>query len=104
MCRTGLGALLLGFHSVVAHNLPPVTKVMLTVFVSNERAVVFYHKQHFVLDAISPPTRTLRGSTYEPDYLILSKTIRADDDSSGASDGSSDWESDLLEDESEDGQ
>ncbi|OAA53508.1 gcn5-related n-acetyltransferase [Niveomyces insectorum RCEF 264] len=73
---TGLGAHLLGLLSVVAHNLPPVTKVMLTCFRTNAGALRFYEKQGFALDATSPVARTLRGTTVEPDYAILSKPVR----------------------------
>jgi N-alpha-acetyltransferase 40 len=75
--RTGLGTLLLGFHSTVAYNMPFITKVMLTCFVSNEKALSFYRKLGFETDDISPGPRTLRGKTYQPDYAILSKAIRA---------------------------
>lgn len=65
--------------------MPPITKVMLTCFVSNVRAMGFYHRQGFEVDEISPVARTLRGKAYEPDYAILSKTIRVSQDSSSAS-------------------
>jgi len=71
--RTGLGALLLGFQSTAAHNMPFVTKVMLTCFRSNARALAFYRKHGFEADDISPGPRILRGKMYQPDYAILSK-------------------------------
>ncbi|CAK7206807.1 N alpha-acetyl-transferase [Sporothrix eucalyptigena] len=59
---SGLGHILLGFQSIVAHNLgPPVNKVMLTCFLSNTRALKFYERQGFVTDALAPATRRLRG-------------------------------------------
>lgn len=72
-----LGRVLLGFQSVVAHNLgPPVSKVMLTCFLSNARALRFYERQGFVTDATAPTTRRLRGGkTFVPDYTILSKAV-----------------------------
>ncbi|KAK4136290.1 acyl-CoA N-acyltransferase [Trichocladium antarcticum] len=75
---TGLGSLLMSFHATVAANLPPVTKVMLTCFLSNQRALGFYRKLGFEKDAISPEPRTLRGgTTVAPDYVIMSKTVRS---------------------------
>ncbi|EPE04480.1 gnat family acetyltransferase [Ophiostoma piceae UAMH 11346] len=76
---TGMGALLLGFQSIVASNLgPPVSKVMLTCFVSNTHALAFYRKQGFVTDATSPEARTLRGGKkFVPDYMILSRGVGA---------------------------
>ncbi|KAL2255602.1 hypothetical protein VTK26DRAFT_3037 [Humicola hyalothermophila] len=79
---TGLGSLLMSFHSTVAQNLPPVTKVMLTCFLSNQRGLDFYRKLGFEEDAISPEPRDLRnGKRFLPDYVILSKTIRPASDS-----------------------
>ena len=66
-------ALLLGFQSTAAHNMPFVTKVMLTCFRSNARALAFYRKHGFEADDISPGPRILRGKMYQPDYAILSK-------------------------------
>lgn len=75
MDRTGLAGLLLGFLYTIAYNLPPISKVMLTCFLSNERALRFYHKQDFSVDAIAPEARTLRGKTVVPDYTIMSKVV-----------------------------
>ncbi|KAJ4291451.1 hypothetical protein N0V88_006046 [Collariella sp. IMI 366227] len=76
---TGLGALLMSFHSTVAVNLSPVTKVMLTCFLSNQRGLEFYRKLGFETDEISPVPRKLRfGKTFNPDYVILSKRVRPD--------------------------
>ncbi|KAK4098672.1 hypothetical protein N658DRAFT_499123 [Parathielavia hyrcaniae] len=75
---TGLGTLLMGFHSTVASNLPPITKVMLTCFVSNQRGLEFYRKLGFEIDEISPGPRKLRfGKTFTPDYVIMSKPVRS---------------------------
>ncbi|OIW28106.1 acyl-CoA N-acyltransferase [Coniochaeta ligniaria NRRL 30616] len=74
--RTGLGRLLMGFLCTVAKNIPPVDKVMLTCFLSNERGLDFYGKLGFQKDEISPVPRKLRfGKTFTPDYAILSKPI-----------------------------
>ncbi|KAL1892781.1 N alpha-acetyl-transferase [Sporothrix stenoceras] len=73
----GLGRLLLGYQSIVAHNLgPPVSKVMLTCFLSNYYALGFYKKLGFKVDESAPKTRELRGGkTFVPDYTILSKAV-----------------------------
>ncbi|KAK1762104.1 acyl-CoA N-acyltransferase [Phialemonium atrogriseum] len=76
MRGTGLGELLMGFHSTVAKNLPPITKVMLTCFLANERGLDFYRKLGFETDEISPRTRRLRTGEIQPDYVILSKPVR----------------------------
>ncbi|KAK0716669.1 hypothetical protein B0T21DRAFT_426133 [Apiosordaria backusii] len=75
---TGLGALLMSFHTTVVVNLPPITKVMLTCFLSNPRGLVFYKKLGFERDDISPVPRILRGKMINPDYVIMSKRIRPD--------------------------
>ncbi|KAK5659264.1 hypothetical protein OQA88_1356 [Cercophora sp. LCS_1] len=74
---TGLGSLLMNFHTTVAMNLPPVTKVMLTCFLSNQRGLDFYKKIGFEIDEISPVPRKLRfGKVFTPDFSILSKRVR----------------------------
>lgn len=76
---TGLGTLLMSFLSTVAENIPPITKVMLTCFVSNQRGLNFYRKLGFETDDISPVSRTLRSRTvFTPDYVIMSKRVRPD--------------------------
>ena len=61
---------------ILAAKLPDVTKIMLTVFVVNERAVQFYAKLGYEKDEFSPPPKFLRnGTKIESDYLILSKNI-----------------------------
>ncbi|KAK0610543.1 acyl-CoA N-acyltransferase [Bombardia bombarda] len=78
---TGLGSLLMSFHTTVAKNLPPITKVMLTCFVANQRGLSFYRKLGFEQDEISPVPRKLRfGKVFTPDYIIMSKRVRSDDD------------------------
>lgn len=72
----------MGFHILLAKRLPPITKVMLTVFLVNQRAVQFYRKLGFEEDAISPGPRKLRfGKIFSPDYIIMSKRVRADGES-----------------------
>jgi len=69
----------MSFHTIVAMNLPPITKVMLTCFLSNQRGLAFYKKIGFEKDDISPVPRKLRfGKVFTPDYVIMSKRIRPD--------------------------
>ena len=69
-------------HIALAKKLAPITKVMLTVFLANQRAVKFYKKLGFEQDAISPEPRELRfGKIFAPDYVIMSKRVRADGES-----------------------
>ncbi|KAL0468170.1 acyl-CoA N-acyltransferase [Neurospora intermedia] len=73
---SGLGSLLMGFHVTVATNLPPITKVMLTCFLSNKRALDFYKRHGFGTDDISPGPRKFRsGKVVMPDYVIMSKPV-----------------------------
>ncbi|OTA76949.1 hypothetical protein M434DRAFT_87818 [Hypoxylon sp. CO27-5] len=73
---TGLGKTLMEFLESVAANTPPVEKVMLTCFLSNERALAFYRKLGFKRDEISPEPRKLRfGKEFIPDYVIMSKVV-----------------------------
>lgn len=77
LLRSGLGRLLMGYLCNIAATLPPITKVMLTCFTSNEGARAFYEQMGFVTDDISPRPRVLRGGreTRAPDYVILSKVV-----------------------------
>ena len=52
-----------------------VEKVMLTCFVSNERARGLYRRRGYSTDACSPEDRTTRGKTIKADYVIMSKPI-----------------------------
>lgn len=68
----------MGYLITIAENLPPITKVMLTCFLSNTQALEFYRSLGFEKDAISPEPRTLRfGKVYNPDYIIMSKEVRS---------------------------
>ncbi|KAL7620610.1 hypothetical protein AAE478_009605 [Parahypoxylon ruwenzoriense] len=76
---TGLSKILMGFLESVAINTPPIKKVMLTCFLSNQRALSFYKKLGFEKDEISPEPRKLRfGKECVPDYVILSKVIASE--------------------------
>lgn len=73
--RTGLGRQLLEYHEQVARHTPTIEKVMLTCFLSNERALAFYRKLGFEKDEMSPEPRKLRfGKVFVPDYMIMSKS------------------------------
>ncbi|KAI1454575.1 acyl-CoA N-acyltransferase [Annulohypoxylon moriforme] len=73
---TGLGRTLIGFLEKVAANTPPIEKVMLTCYLSNERALAFYKRVGFEKDEISPEPRKLRfGKMFIPDYVIMSKVV-----------------------------
>ncbi|KAI1812958.1 acyl-CoA N-acyltransferase [Poronia punctata] len=73
---TGLGKLLMSFSETVAANTPPIRKVMLTCFLSNEKAMSFYRRNGFTTDPISPRPKKLRyGRKYIPDYAIMSKRV-----------------------------
>lgn len=76
---TGLGKLLMSLLATVAENVPPIKKVMLTCFLSNQRGLDFYKRLGFEEDEISPRPRKLRfGKTLTPDHIILSKAISRD--------------------------
>lgn len=73
---TGLGTHLMKLLETIGRNIPETSKVMLTVFTSNERGVKFYEKLSFTKDEFSPPPKVLRnGTNIEAEYVILSKSI-----------------------------
>ncbi|KAH9986260.1 acyl-CoA N-acyltransferase [Xylariaceae sp. FL0662B] len=73
---TGLGKILISFLERIAANTPPIDKVMLTCFLSNQKALGFYKRSGFEKDAISPGPRKLRfGKEFVPDYVIMSKVV-----------------------------
>ncbi|KAK3983844.1 acyl-CoA N-acyltransferase [Cladorrhinum sp. PSN332] len=73
---TGMGSLLMGLLENVAGRVPPVRKVMLTCYLSNERGLKFYRKLGYERDDISPVERRLRGNkVIRPDYVIMSKVV-----------------------------
>ncbi|KAI1421504.1 acyl-CoA N-acyltransferase [Xylaria sp. FL1777] len=76
--RTGLGTLLMSFLGSVASHTPPIKKIMLTCFLSNQKALNFYRSAGFIKDPISPVPRKLRhGREFVPDYVIMSKTVES---------------------------
>ncbi|KAI1444112.1 acyl-CoA N-acyltransferase [Annulohypoxylon stygium] len=73
---TGLARTLIGYLENVAAKTPPIEKVMLTCYLSNQRALAFYKKAGFEKDEISPEPRKLRfGKMFIPDYVIMSKVV-----------------------------
>ncbi|KAI0421837.1 acyl-CoA N-acyltransferase [Xylaria grammica] len=76
--RTGLARLLMSFLGSVASHTPPIKKIMLTCFLSNQRALKFYESAGFSPDPISPVPKKLRyGREFVPDYVIMSKTVES---------------------------
>jgi len=66
----------MSFVETVAMHTPPIGKVMLTCFLSNEKALTFYKTSGFTTDPISPVPRKLRyGRKFVPDYVIMSKKV-----------------------------
>lgn len=71
----GLGKHLITVFEQIGRNVG-LEKAMMTVFMSNVRAIQFYDRLGYVLDEYSPAPRRLRnGSIKEPDYRILSKKL-----------------------------
>ncbi|KAI0190811.1 acyl-CoA N-acyltransferase [Astrocystis sublimbata] len=76
--RTGMSRLLMSLLESVAAQTPPIGKVMLTCFLSNQNALAFYTSIGFTEDPISPMPKKLRyGRVYIPDYAIMSKVIKS---------------------------
>ncbi|PMB65917.1 hypothetical protein BM221_008116 [Beauveria bassiana] len=55
-------------------------KTMLTCFTANARARRFYEKLGFAVDDSSPRPRRLRDKVVEPEYVIMYRPTRSDDD------------------------
>ena len=71
----GLGRRMMHIAEAFAQNVK-VSKVMLTVFRANEKAVDWYLKQGYQEDEFSPGPRKLRnGTVKQPSYIILSKQV-----------------------------
>ncbi|KAI5288177.1 hypothetical protein KEM54_005416 [Ascosphaera aggregata] len=71
-----IGSHLLSFADSIGSSLK-LSKVMLTVFRRNHRAIRFYRRHGFQEDEISPRPRKLRnGRTKEWDYVIMSKELQ----------------------------
>lgn len=66
----------MGYLAVIASKIPEVQKIMLTVFLCNERAIKFYKDIGFDKDEYSPrPKRLRNGTLVEADYMIMSKAV-----------------------------
>ena len=71
----GIGRHLMGLVEEIGRKVG-VDKIMLTVFVVNERARQFYARLGYRKDEYSPQERKLRGGVVKaPDYVILSKNL-----------------------------
>ncbi|KAI7199051.1 hypothetical protein KC343_g811 [Hortaea werneckii] len=70
----GNGKILMQTAMQVAKNLG-VEKVMLTCFLSNKKALRFYRKCGFRVDACSPEEKSTRKTVLKPDYVILSRRV-----------------------------
>lgn len=73
--RVGLGAYLMEIVEGIAEKIG-VSKLMLTCFVSNGTAHSFYEKRGYGTDVSSPEDRITRDKTVKPDYLIMSKDVQ----------------------------
>ena len=72
----GVGKYLMGMMEEVGRR-AGVEKVMLTVFLKNQRGLAFYEKLGYREDDFSPQPRKLRnGVIKNPDYVILSKPLK----------------------------
>lgn len=70
----GLGSHLLHAAEDIACRVG-VEKIMLTCFLSNEKAIAFYRKHGYVKDVCSPGDRTVRRKVLKIDYWIMSKKV-----------------------------
>ncbi|KAG6008763.1 hypothetical protein E4U21_003961 [Claviceps maximensis] len=76
---SGLGKQLMQFLIEAGERMDAVDKVMLTCFMSNTHARLFYERLGFEVDAVSPRERKLRGGKIvRPDYVILSRWTGGD--------------------------
>ncbi|KIW82791.1 hypothetical protein Z517_02034 [Fonsecaea pedrosoi CBS 271.37] len=72
----GLGKKLMKIAEIVGQNVG-ITKIMLTVFRANRRAVAWYTQLGYEEDDFSPSPRRLRnGTVKEPSHIILSKPVK----------------------------
>jgi ribosomal protein S18 acetylase RimI-like enzyme len=72
----GLGSHMMHIADLLAQNMG-LAKVMLTCFLCNQKAYVFYADHGFLKDACSPEDRKTRNKVVAVDYAILSKDSRA---------------------------
>ena len=72
--KLGLGKHLMEMADSIAQRVG-VAKVMLTCFLSNQRALEFYRLGGYGTDECSPQDRKTRNKTIKPDYVIMSKVV-----------------------------
>ncbi|KAK5740031.1 hypothetical protein LTR17_004928 [Elasticomyces elasticus] len=72
--KVGLGAHLMKLAESFAKRIG-VEKVMLTCFLSNQKALDFYAKRGYMQDASSPEDRKTRNGVVKADYIIMSKKV-----------------------------
>lgn len=77
----GLGKRLINIAEHVARKIG-LDKVMLTCFLSNERALKFYRMQGYDIDSCSPQDRKTRNKILKADYTIMSKEVPSNADDS----------------------
>ena len=66
----------MGMLNGVGQQIPGISKLMMTCFTFNERAMRFYKKLGYIKDEYSPPPKVLRnGTVVEEPYVILSKKV-----------------------------
>ena len=72
--KVGLGTHLMDMAERTAERVG-VAKVMLTCFLSNEKAHGYYKRRGYVTDVCSPEDRKTRNKVVKADYVIMSKDI-----------------------------
>lgn len=72
----GLGKWLIFNVEAIAQSVA-ITKTMLTVFMSNQKAIKAYEAMGYAKDNASPPDRTTRNKIIPADYMIMSKSWHA---------------------------
>lgn len=73
--KTGLGSHLMHLAERIATSIG-LEKVMLTCFLSNEKALEFYRRHGYEKDICSPDDRRTRKKVVKVDYMIMSKRVR----------------------------
>nr|OQO27499.1 hypothetical protein B0A51_04297 [Rachicladosporium sp. CCFEE 5018] len=71
----GMGAHLMQLAEDIAAKIK-VEKVMLTVFVSNSKALGFYRSRGYAVDACSPEDRKTRNKIVKTDHFIMSRAVK----------------------------
>jgi ribosomal protein S18 acetylase RimI-like enzyme len=67
---------MMGYLEEIAKKINGIEKIMLTVFVRNEKGVKFYERLGFESKNFSPEPRVLRnGTVVESEYYIMHKDL-----------------------------